>query len=422
LKQEENQPQSLFNKQFLREQKCKAILSEAARLFNVHGARATRLSDVADSLSLNKASLYYYIKSKDDLIYQTYEASCDALEVMLEKADTRGQTGADKLASFVRAYFDAWQAILLGERPHFAMLTEIRALKGDHRKKIAHRYSALYKRIKSFIQIGMQDGSLHAGEETDAALALFGLVQLSILWLPGVGPGETDRAAEQFIDIVLNGIAANRSLDARDLSCEAEGIRDVQRDGSPPSRQAAFRQVGSAFFNRKGFKGTSLDDIAEVLDVTKGAFYYNVKDKDDLLRQCFERSLELMAAAQARAGDLGGSGMDVLQRCISELCAVQTGAAGPLIRFNLIPSLSASNKDAILAGIKDVSNRFGTMIKKGIADGSIRNVDPFIAEQLLISAIDLSAELPWMREIDDPAEACRSFFSFYFIGLSTATV
>jgi hypothetical protein len=60
------------------------------------------------------------------------------------------------------------------------------------------------------------------------------------------------------------------------------------------------------------------------------------------------------------------------------------------------------------------------MIEKGIADGSIREVDPFIAEQLLISAIDLSAELPWMREIVDPADACRSFFRFYFTGLSAA--
>ena len=421
MKQEQRQTESLFDKRFLRDQKRKAIVSEAARLFNVHGARATRLSDIADSLNLTKASLYYYIKSKDDLIYQTYQASCETIEVMLDKADTRGETGADKLAAFVRAYFDAWQAIMLGERPHFAMLTEIRALKGDHRKRIARRYSALYKRIKSFIHAGVNDGSLGPGEETDAALALFGLVQLSILWLPGVGPGGTDRAGEQLIDIVLHGIAPDQARGRRDFSCGARVKQSNRAERPPASRQAAFCQVGSAFFNRKGFKGTSLDEIADELKVTKGAFYYNVKDKDDLLRQCFERSLALMAVTQARADQLGGTGLEELQRCAAELYAVQTGAAGPLIRFNLIPSLSAANKDAILAGIKEVSDRFGAMIRKGIADGSIRKVDPFIAEQLLMSAIDLSAELPWMREIKDPAAACRSFFRFYFTGLSTAT-
>lgn len=421
MKQEQRQTESLFDKQFLREQKRKAILSEAARLFNVHGARATRLSDVAESLNLNKASLYYYIKSKDDLIYQTYLASCDALETMLEKADTRGATGSEKLVSFIRAYFDAWQAILLGERPHFAILTEIRALREDHRKHVAGRYRGLYGRVKSFIHQGIADGSLRACRETDAALALFGLVQLSILWLPGIGPAGTDRAAEQLIDIVLHGIAADRNLQSRAPGpANAQAVDDTA-NRPPSSRQEAFCQAGSAFFNRKGFKGTSLDDIADELAVTKGAFYYNVKDKDDLLRQCFERSLALMAATQERAGAARGTGLEELQRCVVQLFAVQTGPAGPLIRYNLIPSLSIQHKDAILAGIERISDRFGTMIERGIDDGSIRAVDPFIAEQVLMSAIDISAELPWMREIAGLAETCESYFSFYFTGLAATS-
>ena len=100
---------------------------------------------------------------------------------------------------------------------------------------------------------------------------------------------------------------------------------------------------------------------------------------------------------------------------------LQTGAAGPLIRFNLIPSLSARYRNDILAGISRVFDRFGTLIKKGIADGGIRVVNPFIAEQMLMTAIDLSAELPWMGGIGDDSEACRSYFSFHFSGLSGAS-
>jgi len=410
---------SPFNKDFLREQKRLAILSEAARLFNVHGARATRLSDVGDSLGLNKASLYYYIRSKDDLIYQTYQASCDAIDAMLDRADRLGRSGADRLVWFIRSYFDAWQAILLGERPHFAILSEIRALNTDDRKRIAARYSALYGRIKSFIHRGGKDGSLEPCQETDAALALFGMLQLSVLWLPGIGAAETDRAAQEFIDIVLGGIASNRSASWTLSSGGDVAAKDGdRREGQPASRQQAFCRVGSAFFNRKGFKGTSLDDIAEELEVTKGAFYYNVRDKDDLLFQCFERSLALISMTQARAGELGGSGLEELQRCVSRLFAVQTGAAGPLIRFNLIPSLSSEFKDQVLAGIEQVSHRFGSIINRGIADGSIRPLDPFIAEQMLLAAVDVSAELPWMRQIADGEEAAGSYFRLYFHGLA----
>jgi AcrR family transcriptional regulator len=410
--------ESPFNKHYLREQKRRAILSEAARLFNIHGARATRLIDVAESLELNKASLYYYIKSKDDLIYQTYQASCDAIEAMLERAQTLGRTGRDKLVWFIRSYFEAWQAIMLGERPHFAILTEIRALNTGHRKRVASRYRALFGRIKAFIHEGIRDSSVLPCQETDAALALFGLVQLTVLWLPNFEPADTNRAADDFIDIVLHGVAADRTLQ---IPCIDDGkvpltgdSPDVQRS----ARQESFCRVGSAFFNRKGFKGTSLDDIADELAVTKGAFYYNVKDKDDLLLQCFERSLDLMARTQEHAGESADDGLQALQRCASRLFDIQTGDAGPLIRFNLIPSLSAQNRSQILNGIERVSNRFGAMIETGIADGSIRPVNPYIAEQLLMSAIDLSSELPWMRVLDDRVEACRSYFGLYFKGLA----
>lgn len=413
----DKQLESPFNKHFLREQKRRAILAEAARLFNIHGARATRLSDVADSLHLNKASLYYYIKSKDDLIFQTYQASCDAIGSMLERADRLGKTGAEKLVWFIRSYFEAWQAILLGERAQFAILSEIRALKPPHRKRIANRYSDLYGRIKSFIGQGVQDGSLRPCRETDAALSLFGMVQLTVLWLPGFDPADTDRAAQEFTDIVLRGIAADRSADwmgFEDLAGPAGG----QHPGTKhASRQEAFYRVGSSFFNRKGFKGTSLDEIAEELDVTKGAFYYNLKDKDQLLLQCFERSLAIMTATQQNAMAAGGTGLQQLQRCASELFAVQTGPAGPLIRFNLIPSLPARYKKRVLSRIAQVSDRFGAIISTGEADGSIRPVDPAVAEQMLLSAIDLSAELPWMRDLQDAGEGCRSYFRLYFGGL-----
>jgi len=418
VNRKEKQVESPFNKSFLREQKRRAILSEAARLFNVHGARATRLSDVAEGLDLNKASLYYYIKSKDDLIYQTYEASCDALEALVKRADTLGKTGSEKLVWFIRSYFEAWQAIMLGERPHFAILTEIRALKPVHRKHVAARYRALFGRIKNFIHLGIQDSSLRHCQETDAALAIFGLVQLTVLWLPGLEPADTDRAADDFIDIVLHGIAADGLAGIQIPPGDKSRLRKGELDSQRSPRQEAFCRVGSAFFNRKGFKATFLDDIADELAVTKGAFYYSVKDKDDLLHQCFERSLALMAATQEQSAACGGTGLHELQRCVLRLFEVQTGDAGPLIRFNLIPSLSASYKNKILAEIERVSDGFGALIEKGIADGSIREVDPYIAEQILMTAIDLSAELPWMREIGNVAEACQSYFGFYFSGLS----
>lgn len=415
LGQDNLQAPSPFNRRFLHQQKRAAILSAAARLFNIHGARATRLDDVAHRLDLNKTSLYYYVKSKDDLICQVYLASCDAIEAMLEQAGTGGGSGADKLAGFIRAYFQAWQAIVKGERPHIAILTEIRALKPAQRQQVAHRYAALFDRVQAFLRAGTADGSLRDCDPLGTTLALFGLVQLTILWLPDFDAEQFGRAADDFLDILFHGIAApgRRVRLAIDT-----GEPDPQAGTGPAGKQAAFCKVGSAWFNRKGFKGASLDEIADEVGVSKGSFYHHVRDKDDLLHQCFLRSLAIIADTQDCAGSGAGTGLDKVAFCATRLFRLQSSDAGPLIRFNLIPSLSRSHRQQVLAAIGEVSDRFGRMIEQGVTDGSIRPVNPYIAQQMLLSAIDLSAELRWMRPMTDIQAAGEGYFAFYFCGIA----
>jgi AcrR family transcriptional regulator len=48
--------------------------------------------------------------------------------------------------------------------------------------------------------------------------------------------------------------------------------------------QKAIVAAAADLFARKGFGATSLDDIAAVLGVTKGAFYYHVRNKEEILR------------------------------------------------------------------------------------------------------------------------------------------
>lgn len=48
--------------------------------------------------------------------------------------------------------------------------------------------------------------------------------------------------------------------------------------------QQAIVDVAAEMFARKGFGATSLDDIAEALGATKGALYYHIKNKEEILR------------------------------------------------------------------------------------------------------------------------------------------
>ncbi len=46
------------------------VLQSAANIFFAKGFHATSIEDVARDVGMLKGSLYYYIKSKDDLLFQ----------------------------------------------------------------------------------------------------------------------------------------------------------------------------------------------------------------------------------------------------------------------------------------------------------------------------------------------------------------
>src|SRR5579863_7204612 len=48
--------------------------------------------------------------------------------------------------------------------------------------------------------------------------------------------------------------------------------------------QQAIVTAAADLFALKGFGATSLDDIAETLGATKGALYYHIKNKEEILR------------------------------------------------------------------------------------------------------------------------------------------
>lgn len=74
--------------------------------------------------------------------------------------------------------------------------------------------------------------------------------------------------------------------------------------GATPSRDEQHRlkreavvKAAARAFSRNGFHGTSLDQIAKELNVTKAALYYYVKNKGDILLACLGHAAAIGDAA-----------------------------------------------------------------------------------------------------------------------------
>ena len=193
---------------------------------------------------------------------------------------------------------------------------------------------------------------------------------------------EVAAKAGEAVDLLLHGIAAKpgRGVPASPSTETASGSSVLGFDRKEQNRlkQEAFFKTGTWYFNKKGFTGTSLDEIAEHLDVSKGAFYYHIKNKEDLLYHCDERSLEILEQIHARAEAAHDTGLERAAYTCRRTFFAQNSEEGPLIRYNSITALPMDRRQEILKRTDASNALFGDLLKQGIADGSVRTIDTYV--------------------------------------------
>ncbi|MCP4841522.1 MAG: TetR/AcrR family transcriptional regulator [Halieaceae bacterium] len=412
---------SPFNRTAQRDAKRSAILSQAAKLFNYQGSRGTTLQDIASSLGLTKTSLYYYVKTKEDLIYQCYRVALAHHHSALDKIEQDTTDPRERAAGFLRQHFVSWGAAQNGNGPHIAALMEIAALKGQHKEEIEAQYIALFKRVRANIRTGVADGSLRPCESTATTRAIMGSLDWTFFWLHSVPLEQLEDTADAALDILANGLASGEPLHDVRLDaygdCAEESLEGFNREETNRLKQEAFYKTGTRFFNRRGFNGASLDEIAEDLKVSKGAFYYHIKSKEDLLLSCYKRSLDILGDIHHRADKGSDCGLIKAQRICLEAFRVQISADGPLIRYNTITALPMARRLEILKQTDALNAHFGQLLEQGIEDGSVRPINIFIARQLIAGAINAAMEIGKWRAVNDAESTAIDYFNVLFNGL-----
>lgn len=413
---------SPFNRSAQHDSKRIAILSQAARLFNYKGSRATTLHDVAQSLGLTKTSLYYYVKNKEDLIYQCYMAALELHHRKLDEIEKQHAGALDRASSYFLQHFENWLAAQEGRGPHIAALLEIAALKGEHRKHVEVSYIRIFKRLREYIRQGIAEGSIRDCEPTSTTRAIVGSVDWTFYWLHSVPREEVRAIASEALDIIVNGLRASETRHSpanifhkgKELTCP-EGLN---REEKNRLKQEAFFRTGTRFFNTQGFTGTSLDEIAEHLNVSKGAFYYQIKNKEDLLFHCYNLSLDIIEAIYAQSPQFAGTGLQKAEMTCRRVFYIQNSDEGPLIRYNTITALPMKRRRQVLKRTDKNNENFGAFLNEGIEDGSIRPINTLIAQHLITGARNAAMDIKRWRKVDNIDDAAIDYFDVFFNGLA----
>ena len=128
-------------------------------------------------------------------------------------------------------------------------------------------------------------------------------------------------------------------------------------------------------FNLKGYSGTSLKDVADILGLTDAALYYYVRNKEELVYLCYVRAAEVGREAMQRAVNEGGTGIEIVRRYLQYHIEYMVGDEGPIAIMSEVPSLKPGHRDEVLELSRAHSTRFESILEQGITDGSIADCD-----------------------------------------------
>jgi AcrR family transcriptional regulator len=179
------------------------ILKAAARCFNQKGYSGTSLKDVSRHLGLTDAALYYYVKNKEELVYQCYLRAAELGREAMERGVADGRTGLEQATLYIRYHIE----IMVGDDGPVAIMSEIPSLKRNHRNEIlevSRRHSAGFEDI---LRRGIEDGSIAPCDVRMTGNAIMG----SINWIPKWYHGKAAMAKEilaEFPEILTRGLRA----------------------------------------------------------------------------------------------------------------------------------------------------------------------------------------------------------------------
>lgn len=194
------------------------------------------------------------------------------------------------------------------------------------------------------------------------------------------------------------------------------------------AKRAVITQAAVEVFARKGFQGTSMDDVAEHAAVSKGSLYAYFKNKEDLFYATFEwfnqRTMaEGMAALQAAptaSEKLRALGRVTIESLIGNL------ELYPLSLEALAAAGSGDGRERFASAMRQLYNQFRqlveTIMRVGQQHGEFRaDLDVAALASLLVGALDGLMLQCWL----DPTLPAMDYFDRYldvqFRGMQVST-
>jgi AcrR family transcriptional regulator len=165
------------------------------------------------------------------------------------------------------------------------------------------------------------------------------------------------------------------------------------RRGRPGYDQQTVLRRAVEVFNRQGYDGTSMGDLARELGVGKSALYHHVPGKEALLAQALDEALDGLTAVLDRP--TGASAYERLRSAVRDSVRVLVEHL-PAVTLLLRVRGNSEVELVALRRRREIDDRLAALVSSAAAEGSLRaDLPPDLVSRLLFGMVNSLVE--WYR-------------------------
>jgi TetR/AcrR family transcriptional regulator, cholesterol catabolism regulator len=186
-----------------------------------------------------------------------------------------------------------------------------------------------------------------------------------------------------------------------------------------PSRQLrSITSIAAKLFAKSGYHGTSMSDISQATGLGRGALYYHIKSKEDLLWECHNVFIEPILESAYDIERSAGT-PEVKLRALSETLLNMLDEYRPFVRIfhRELSALSKTRLTKLVQRRREYEDLIERVVRAGIAEGE------FEVEDARVSVLTFLGIHNWTFEWFNPRgrlsarELSRQFMDIFLRGI-----
>jgi AcrR family transcriptional regulator len=152
---------------------------------------------------------------------------------------------------------------------------------------------------------------------------------------------------------------------------------EPRRSANWQARRRVIIDRSAQVFARQGYHATGIAELCEVNGLGKGAFYYYIKSKEELLAAIHDRVMDEVMLGADRVADAGGSPSAQLAMLGDELLDVIHRYPDHVWVFlHEFPALTDGRADQFRGRRREYERRIEGVLQAGVDSGDFREIDP----------------------------------------------